>query len=229
MIRVLLVDDESLIRAGFRMLLEAEPDITVVGEANDGEQGLSATVLTVPDVVLMDVRMPIVDGVEATRRIAADARLGEVKVLMVTTFHDHDCVLEALNAGASGFLVKNTSPADLVGAVRVVAAGQALLSPAITRHLIEDVRAHVRHEPVDAEQLTVLTHREREVMSLVAAGLCNDDIARRLFITPATAKTHLGRTLAKLGLRSRAQLVALAYETGLVVAGRGQSASPRQR
>jgi DNA-binding NarL/FixJ family response regulator len=227
MIRVLLVDDESLIRAGFRMLLEAESDITVVGEAGDGEEGLSAAVLTVPDVVLMDVRMPVVDGVEATRRIAADARLGGVKVLMVTTFHDHDCVLEALHAGASGFLVKNTNPADLVGAVRVVAAGQALLSPAITRRLIEDVRAQIRHEPVDAQQLAALTHREREVMSLVATGLANDDIARRLFITPATAKTHLGRTLAKLGLRSRAQLVALAYETGLVVAGHGQSASTR--
>jgi DNA-binding NarL/FixJ family response regulator len=223
MIRVLLVDDESLIRAGFRMLLDAESDITVVGEAGDGEEGVSAALHMQPDVVLMDARMPVSDGVDATRRITADARLDGVKVLMVTTFHDHERVLEALHAGASGFLVKNTSPADLVGAVRVVAAGQALLAPAVTRRLIEDVRAHVCHEPVDAEQLAVLTHREREVMSLVATGLGNDDIARRLFITPATAKTHLGRTLAKLGLSSRAQLVALAYETGLVVAGRGQS------
>ena len=227
MIRVLLVDDESLIRAGFRLLLEAEPDITVVGEAADGEEGLAVAVQTLPDVVLMDVRMPVVDGVVATRRITAEARLHKVRVLMVTTFHDHDCVLEALHAGASGFLVKNTDPAGLVDAVRTVAAGESLLSAAVTRRLIEDVRAHVRHEPVDAQQLAVLTHREREVMSLVAAGLGNDDIARRLFITPATAKTHLGRTLAKLGLRSRAQLVALAYETGLVVAGHGQIASTR--
>jgi DNA-binding NarL/FixJ family response regulator len=219
MIRVLLVDDEALIRAGFRMLLEAEPDIAIAGEASDGDEAVSIVLQTVPDVVLMDVRMPVVDGVDATRRIAADARLQAVRVIMLTTFYDHNCVLDALHAGASGYLVKNTDPAELVRAVRVVAAGGALLSPDVTRHLIDDVCTHAPRESADAEQLAVLTDREREVMSLVATGLGNDEIARRLFITPATAKTHLGRTLAKLGVSSRAQLVALAYETGLVVAG----------
>ena len=218
MIRVLLADDQDLVRAGFRALLDAEQDIEVVGEADDGEQAARLAAELVPDVVLMDIRMPGVDGLEATRRIASDERLAAVRIVILTTFDLDEYVFEAVRLGASGFLVKDTEPADLVRAVRAAAGGDALLSPGITRRLIEEFATHTR-EPRPSPDLNQLTEREREVMGLVAAGLSNEEIAKRLFVSPATAKTHVSRAMVKLGARDRAQLVVFAYESGLVRPG----------
>jgi DNA-binding NarL/FixJ family response regulator len=218
-IRVLLADDQALLRAGLRVLLESEPDIVVVGEAADGEEGVRLARETRPDVIVMDIRMPGVDGVEATRRIAADEQLADVNVLILTTFESDECLFDALRGGASGFLVKDSDPLELLKAVRLVAAGEALMSPAATRRMIEEFAAWPERRRSAPEQLDELTGREREVMALVAYGLTNQAIAERLFVSPATAKTHVSRTMVKLHAHDRAQLVVLAYQTGLVVAG----------
>ncbi len=218
MIRVVLADDQALVRAGFHALLDAEDDIAVVGEAPDGAEAVRVAVHERPDVVLMDIRMPGVDGLEATRRIVADDRLEGVHVVILTTFDLDEYVFEALRSGASGFLVKDTEPVELIQAVRVVARGDALLSAGVTRRLIEEY-AELAKEPRPSPQLDLLTEREREVMALVGAGLTNDEIAERLYISPATAKTHVSRTMVKLGARDRAQLVVFAYESGLVRPG----------
>lgn len=218
-VRVVLADDQAVVRAGFRALLDLTDDLTVVAEAADGAQALEAVRLTRPDVVLMDVRMPGVDGLEATRRIAADRELDGVRVLILTTFELDAYVFESLRHGAAGFLLKDIEPAELRAAIRTVAAGQGLLSPAVTRTVIEEFARLKAPEAVGAERLAALTDREREVMALVAAGLTNDEIGRELFMSPLTAKTHVSRAMAKLGARDRAQLVVLAYETGLVRPG----------
>ena len=219
MIRVLLADDQALLRAGLRVLLESEPDIAVVGEAADGEESVRLARETRPDVILMDIRMPGVDGVEATRRIAADEHLADVKVLILATFESEHCLFEALRGGASGFLVKDSDPTELLMGVRLVAAGQALLSPAATRRLIDEFAAWPERRSSAPDHLDELTGREREVMALAAHGLTNPEIAKRLVISPATAKTHVSRAMTKLHAHDRAQLVLLAYQTGLVVAG----------
>ncbi|MGX5182960.1 response regulator [Streptomyces avermitilis] len=218
MIRVLLADDQSLVRAGFKALLDAQPDIDVAGEAADGEEALRKVRELRPDVVLMDIRMPFLDGLAATRRITDDADLGDVKVVMLTTFELDAYVFEAIRSGASGFLVKDTEPDELLRAVRAVVQGDALLSPGVTRRLISEFAARSK-EPAAADSLAGLTEREREVMALVGIGLSNDEIARRLVVSPLTAKTHVSRTMVKLGARDRAQLVVLAYESGLVRPG----------
>ncbi len=218
MIRVLLADDQALVRAGFRSLLDAEPDIEVVGEAGDGEEAVRLAAACSPDVVLMDIRMPGLDGLGAARRIMEDPELAAVRVVILTTFGLDEYVFEAIRGGASGFLVKDTEPAELIHTVRVVAAGDALLSPAITRRLIEEFAAHAR-EPSVTGDLDRLTDREREVMALAAEGLSNDEIAARLVVSPATAKTHVSRAMVKLGARDRAQLVVMAYESGLIRPG----------
>jgi DNA-binding NarL/FixJ family response regulator len=215
-LRVLLAEDQALVRAGFRVLLELDGDIEIVGEAANGEEAIELVRRWRPDVVLMDVRMPVLDGLEATRRILADDDLAGVRVLVLTTFELDEYVFEALRAGASGFLVKDTEPADLRQAVRVVASGEALLSPSVTRRLIAAFVAQPARQLVDPERLAPLTAREREVMELVAEGLSNDGIAERLLMSPATAKTHVNRAMVKLGARDRAQLAVLAYQTGLV-------------
>jgi DNA-binding NarL/FixJ family response regulator len=219
MIRVLIVDDQGLVRAGFRALLDAEEDIEVAGEAGDGAAALKLIGQLLPDVVLMDIRMPELDGIEATRRIAQDPRLHDVRVLILTTFETDEYVFDGLRAGASGFLVKDTSPTELVRAVRLVADGQALLAPSVTRRLIAEVvsrRAPTR--PISG--IGELTVREREILGLVGSALSNDEIAERLTISPATAKTHVSRIMGKLEARDRAQLVVCAYEAGLVVPSR---------
>lgn len=218
MIRVLLVDDQALVRAGLRALLDAEEGMEVVGEAGDGEAALHLVRELGPDVVLMDVRMPGVDGLEATKLIGADPALAAVRVVILTTFDLDEYVFEGLRSGASGFLVKDTEPAELIRAVRTVAAGDALLSARATRRLVEEYAT--RATPADrSPSLNLLTDREREVMAHVAAGLTNDEIAEKLYISPTTAKTHVSRTMIKLGARDRAQLVVFAYETGLVRPG----------
>jgi DNA-binding NarL/FixJ family response regulator len=217
-IRVLLADDQSLVRAGFRALLDAQPDIEVGGEAADGEQAVRLVGELRPDVVLMDIRMPVLDGLQATRRITADPALRRVRVVILTTFEVDEYVFEALRAGASGFLVKDTEPAELLRAVTAVVEGDALLSPGVTRRLIAEFAARSK-EPAAAAELDRLTEREREVMALVGIGLTNEEIARRLVVSPLTAKTHVSRTMVKLGARDRAQLVVLAYEYGLVRPG----------
>jgi DNA-binding NarL/FixJ family response regulator len=217
-IRVLLADDQALVRAGFKSLLDARDDIEVVGEAASGHAAVSLARTLVPDVVLMDVRMPDLDGLEATRRIAADPRLTTVRVVILTTFGLDEYLFDALRYGASGFLVKDTEPADLVTAVRVVAAGDSLISPSMTRRLIEEFATRAKPSR-PAIELAVLTEREREVLVLVAGGLTNDEIAQRLYLSPATARTHVSRAMTKLGARDRTQLVVLAYETGLVRPG----------
>ncbi|CCA53991.1 DNA-binding response regulator, LuxR family [Streptomyces venezuelae ATCC 10712] len=217
-IRVLLADDQSLVRAGFRALLDAQPDIEVAGEAADGGEALEQVRALRPDVVLMDIRMPRLDGLEATRRITDDPGLTDVRVVMLTTFELDEYVFEAIRAGASGFLVKDTEPEELLRAVRAVVDGDALLSPGVTRRLIEEFAARSK-APGAAASLGALTEREREVMALVGIGLSNGEIARRLVVSPLTAKTHVSRAMVKLGARDRAQLVVLAYESGLVRPG----------
>jgi DNA-binding NarL/FixJ family response regulator len=219
MITVVVADDQALVRAGFRALLDAEPGMQVVGEAVDGESVLAVVRETRPDVVLMDVRMPGVDGLEATRRIGQDPDLQGTRVLVLTTFELDEYVFEAIRVGASGFLVKDTEPADLVKAVRAVAAGDALLSPSVTRRLIEHIAVGAKPLPHERPDLARLTEREREIVTLVGEGLSNDEIAQRLVVSPATAKTHVSRSMVKLGVRDRAQLVVLAYESGLVRPG----------
>ncbi|WP_433577701.1 response regulator transcription factor [Nocardia brasiliensis] len=216
-IRVLVADDQALVRGGFVALLAAQDGIEVVGEADNGEQAVRMTRSLTPDVVLMDIRMPILDGLAATRMIAEDPQLAAVRVVVLTTFELDEYVFEAMRAGATGFLVKHTEPADLVRAVRVVAAGDALLSPGVTRRLIAEFSAHAKTPP--AATLSELTEREREVMVLVAEGLTNAEIGARLFMSPATARTHVSRILMKLGARDRTQLVVMAYESGLVRPG----------
>jgi DNA-binding NarL/FixJ family response regulator len=219
MIRVLIADDQELVRAGFRALLDAEQDIDVVGEAADGAAAVRLATQELPDVVLMDVRMPDLDGIEATRRIGADPRLGDVHVVILTTYETDEYVFEGLRAGASGFLVKDTSPTELLRAVRVVANGDALLAPSVTRRLIADVVSRAP-EPEPVAGLGELTPREREILGLVGSGLSNEEIADRLTISKATAKTHVSRVMGKLDARDRAQLVVLAYESGLVMPSR---------
>ncbi len=220
MIRVLLADDQALIRAGFRVLLEADPELEVVGEAVDGRQAVDLAHRERADVVLMDIRMPEMDGLEATKRIAADEDLAGVKVVILTTFETDEYVFQAIRAGASGFLVKDTEPADLLQAIRVVARGDALLSPSVTRRLITDLATRpAGPAPAADKLLAALTDREREVLALVATGLSNEEVANRLYLSPLTAKTHVSRIMTKLSARDRAQLVVLGYETGLVTPG----------
>jgi len=217
-IRVLLADDQALVRAGFRALLDAQDDIEVVGEAADGAQAVQLATETVPDVVLMDIRMPLLDGLEATRRIVADPRCAGVRIVILTTFDLDEYVFEALRLGASGFLVKDTEPVDLLRGVRAVAGGDGLLSPGVTRRLIEQFATRAARPPAPRE-LDALTEREREVVALVGSGLSNEEIAAKLVVSPATAKTHVSRAMVKLGARDRAQLVVYAYEAGLVRPG----------
>jgi DNA-binding NarL/FixJ family response regulator len=218
MISVVIADDQALVRAGFKALLDAQADISVVGEAADGNEALQLALEKRPDVMLMDIRMPGVDGLVATRRIAEDKRLADVKVIILTTFDLDEYVFEAIRAGANGFLVKDTEPVELLRAVRAVMAGDALLSPRVTRRLIEEF-ANRAKDPIGLPDVTTLTDREREVVVLVAAGLNNEEIAQRLIMSAATAKTHVSRAMIKLGARDRAQLVVYAYETGMVRAG----------
>ncbi|MEV6246183.1 MULTISPECIES: response regulator transcription factor [Streptomyces] len=219
MIRVVLADDQTLVRAGFRSILSDEEDLEVVGEAGDGERAIALARELRPDVVLMDIRMPVLDGLEATRRITADERLEGVRVIVLTTFDADDHVYGALRAGASGFLVKDTEPMELLHAVRVVARGDALISPAVTRRLIAEFAGRAERQPDPSPRLNALTEREREVLGLVGAGLSNDEIAGRLVLSPATAKTHVSRIMTKLAVRDRAQLVILAYESGMITPG----------
>jgi len=219
LIDVLIADDQALVRAGFRLLLETEDGIRVVGEAQDGREAVELARRERPDVVLMDIRMPQLDGLAATREIVASPGLDGVRVLILTTFETDEYVFESLRAGASGFVLKDTEPAELVRAIEVVASGEALLSPKVTRRLIAEFVAQPAHERAVPPALDELTDREREVMALVARGLTNGEIAERLVVSPATAKTHVGRAMMKLHAHDRAQLVVLAYETGLVAPG----------
>ena len=219
MIRVLLADDQRLVRAGFRVLLDAEEGIDVIGEAGDGEAALSLVRQHLPDVVLMDIRMPGMDGLAATEAISSDPDLAGVKVLILTTFELDEYVFEALRAGAAGFLVKHTEPAELVRAVRVVAAGEALLSPSVTRRLIAEFTSRPSRGEAAPAALAGLTEREREAVVLVAQGLSNDEIAAEWVVSPATVRTHVSRAMTKLHARDRAQLVVMAYQSGLVQAG----------
>ena len=224
MIRVLVADDQALVRAGFGVLIESADDLQVVGMAANGAEAVQLVAEAKPDVVLMDIRMPVVDGLQATAQILQSPDAGSVRVLMLTTFDLDEYVFGALKAGASGFLLKDTPPADLLAGIRLVAAGDALLSPSVTRHLIADyVRRPDAGRPVPAS-LQALTEREIEVLALVAKGLSNAEIAERLYVSPATAKTHVARLLMKLDARDRAQLIIVAYETGLVSA---QQPGPR--
>jgi DNA-binding NarL/FixJ family response regulator len=218
-IRVAIVDDQALVRAGFAVLLRTADDIEVVGEADDGESALALVSRERPDVVLMDIRMPKMDGVEATRRITSDARLSSTRVLILTTFDHDEYVFDALRAGASGFLLKDTLPDDLLAAVRVVAGGEALLAPSVTRRLMESFVQRSAPSTKAPEGLDLLTPREMEVLTAVARGMSNTEIADTLFMSHATAKTHVSRLLTKLNARDRAQLVMLAYEAGVVTPG----------
>ena len=219
MIRVVLADDQALLRAGLRVLLDAEDDLEVVGEAEDGVEAIAVVRRLRPDVVVMDIRMPDLDGLAATREIVADPELAEVHVVVLTTFDHDEYVFEAIRAGATGFLLKDTEPADLLRAVRLAAAGDALMSPTVTRRLIAEFAARPEHRRVDTTALRELTDREREVVALVAGGLSNEEIAAELYISPATARTHVSRAMIKLNARDRAQLVVFAFESGLVSPG----------
>jgi DNA-binding NarL/FixJ family response regulator len=214
--KVLLADDQALVRTGFKVLLDLEDDISVVGEAATGAEAIELARATRPDVVLMDIRMPVLDGIQATRQIAAMRGLEQVRVLILTTYDTDAYVFEALQAGASGFLLKDSGPAELLHGIRVVAAGEALLAPRITRRLIAQFTAARTAERQAEDRLAVLTQREREVLALVGEGLSNDEIAAKLTLSPATARTHVSRAMVKLRARDRAQLVVVAYQTGLV-------------
>ena len=218
-IRVLVADDQALVRAGFVALLDAQDGIDVIAQAETGTAALAAARELRPDVVLMDIRMPEMDGLAATLAIASDPALADVRVVVLTTFELDEYVFEAMRAGASGFLVKHTEPAELVRAVRVVADGDALLSPSVTRRLVSEFAARTKQPSGRSATLSELTSREREVMALVAEGLTNAEIGERLFMSPATARTHVSRILTKLGARDRTQLVVMAYESGLVRPG----------
>jgi DNA-binding NarL/FixJ family response regulator len=224
LIRILLADDQSLIRSGIRSLLDAEDDLHVVAEAADGQEALALTVEHRPDIVLMDIQMPVLDGLEATRQIVADERLGSVRVVVLTNFGLDEYIFRALRAGASGFLLKDTQPAELLQALRVVMLGDALLSPAVTRRLIGEFVARPP-DAIAAVGMETLTNREREVVALVAHGLSNDEIAETMVLSPTTVKSHVSRAMIKLGARDRAQLVVFAYQTGLV-APRAAGQSP---
>jgi DNA-binding NarL/FixJ family response regulator len=215
-IRVLLVDDERLVRSGFRLLLDIEDDITVVGEAATGAEAVRQARATRPDVVLMDIRMPNMDGIQATRAITAANELQNVHILILTTYDTDAYVFEGLQAGASGFLLKDAGPAELLHGIRVVAAGEALLAPRITRRLIAQFTARRTADKTAEQRLSVLTQREREVLALVGQGMANNEIGAALFLSPATARTHVSHAMVKLGARDRAQLVVIAYQTGLV-------------
>ena len=215
-IRVVIADDQMLLRAGLRMLLDAEDDIEVVGEADDGAAAIELTRQLLPDVVVMDIRMPNVDGLAATRTIVADPDMASVHVVVLTTFDLDEYVFEAIRAGATGFLLKDAEPTELLRAIRYAASGESLVAPSVTRRLIAQFAASPEHRTVDPNALTVLTEREREIVALVAGGLNNDEIAGALFISPATARTHVSRAMIKLGARDRAQLVVFAYESGLI-------------
>ena len=218
MIRVALADDQMLVRAGLRALLDAEPDIEVVGEASDGDEAVAIVGRQKPDVVLMDIRMPGTDGLQATGAITTESELEATRIIILTTFDLDEYVFEAIRLGASGFLVKDTEPTELLAGVRAVASGEALLSPRVTRRLIAEFAQRSRESSVSAE-LDQLTEREREIVALVGMGLSNDEIAEKLVVSPATAKTHVSRSMIKLGVRDRAQLVVVAYESGLVRPG----------
>jgi DNA-binding NarL/FixJ family response regulator len=217
MIRVAVADDQALVRVGLRVLLENEDDIELVGEAADGVEAVALVRRTRPDVVLMDVRMPRLDGIEALRAIAGDPQVAATRVVMLTTFELDEYVFDALRAGASGFLIKDTEPAELVRALRVVAGGESLLSPSVTRRLIREFTSRPVPRPTSTVQVQSLTDREREVVALVAEGLSNDQIGRRLFVSPDTVRTHVSRAMGKLEARDRAQLVVFAYQSGLTV------------
>ena len=222
-IRVLVADDQALVRGGFRVLVDSAPDLEVVGEASNGEEAVTLAHETSPDVVLMDIRMPLMDVIEATRAIVADPQSANARIIILTTFDLDEYVYEALRAGASGFLLKDTDPSALLDAIRVVAAGEALLAPSVTRRLIAEFARRPAHPHAHQAYIEHLTEREREVLGLVARGLSNSEIATELFISPATAKTHVSRVMMKMAARDRAQLVTLAYESGFVTPGDGAS------
>ena len=219
MTRIVIADDQALVRKAFTLLLQSEPGLEVAGEAANGEEAVDLARSQRPDVVLMDIRMPVMDGLEATRRIAADPELTAVHVLVLTTFEADDYIFGALRAGASGFVLKDIEPVELLRAIKVVADGEALLAPSVTRRLIADFASRPERRQLPAGMLADLTEREKEVVALVAAGKSNDEIATELFLSPATVKTHVSRAMSKVYARDRAQLVVFAYESGLVVPG----------
>jgi len=213
---VAIADDQQLVRMGLRVLVDAEDDLELAGEAEDGRQALDLVRRTRPDVILMDIRMPVMDGLETLRTIAADESLSSTRVVMLTTFENDDYVFQALHGGAAGFLIKDSEPEDMVRAIRLAAAGESLLSPSVTRRVIESLRSRAPARAQEHPQLSTLTDREREVLGLIGQGLNNEEIAQRLFVSPATARTHVSRAMIKLGARDRAQLVVIAYQSGLV-------------
>jgi DNA-binding NarL/FixJ family response regulator len=221
MISVAIADDQALVRLGLRVLLDSEPDMTLTGEAEDGREALELVRKTRPDVVLMDIRMPVMDGIEALRAITGDPNLCDTKVVMLTTFELDEYVFESLRAGASGFLIKDSDPTELLQAIRVVASGESLLSPTVTRRVIREFAGRPSRQPTIHPGIGRLTEREREVVALVAEGLTNDEIAERLVVSPATARTHVSRAMVKLNARDRAQLVVFAYQSGMTLSDQG--------